>query len=62
MKANRNSVVALIKKAFAFSVSAAMLLTGLVGAGLITPVHAANTNVSDKTLVDKYKKHKVTNR
>jgi hypothetical protein len=37
-----------------------MLLTGLVGAGLVTPVYA-NTNVSDKTLVDKYKKHKVTN-
>ena len=48
------------KKIFAFSVSAAMLLTGLVGAGLVTPVHAANTNVSDKTLVEKYKKHKIT--
>lgn len=37
-----------------------MLLTGLVGAGLITPVHAANTNVSDSTLVSKYPKQKIT--
>jgi hypothetical protein len=36
-----------------------MLLTGLVGSGLVTPVYA-NTNVSDKTLVDKYPKHNVT--
>jgi hypothetical protein len=39
--------------------STAMLLAGLVSSGLITPVYA-NTNVSDKTLVDKYPKHKVT--
>lgn len=60
MKANGNSAAALMKKTFAFLVSAAMLVTGLVGAGLVTPVHAANTNVSDKTLVEKYKKHTIT--
>lgn len=39
-------VAALIRKAFAFSVSAAMLLAGLIGSGLVVPVYA-NTNVSD---------------
>ena len=59
MEANRNSAIALMKRSFAFLVSVAMLLTGLVGSGLVTPVYA-NTNVSDKTLVAKYKPHKVT--
>lgn len=59
METNRNSAIALMKRSFAFLVSVAMLLTGLVGSGLVTPVYA-NTNVSDKTLVDKYKPHKVT--
>ncbi|WP_031588946.1 hypothetical protein [Kandleria vitulina] len=54
-------VSALIRKAFAFVVSAAMLLAGLVGSGLVTPVYA-NTNVSDSALVSKYPKHKVTSK
>lgn len=60
MEVNRNSAMVLMKRSFAFLVSVAMLLTGLVGSGLVTTVHAANTEVSDKTLVAKYKPHKVT--
>ncbi|HCY53937.1 MAG TPA: hypothetical protein DIC33_07575, partial [Kandleria vitulina] len=38
----------------------AMLLTGLVGSGLVTPVYAKNTRVSTSTLVSKSPKHKLT--
>ena len=48
-----------IKKSFAFLASAAMLVAGSIGSGLVTPVYA-NTDVSDSALVSKYPKHNVT--